>query len=148
MTKNNEAIERLKLHKDKKIVVLYCGDLDPTGIMIYENLKREIQNVEIKRIALTAEQVEKYNLIEMPEMKGRDTTIEKFKSENGDKAYELDALPPEELIKILDNAIAEYYDNQIYDNLKRIENERLFDDIKMRLLNSVNGNLKVHTSAE
>ena len=144
LTKNNEAIERLKLHKDKKIVVLYCGDLDPTGIMIYENLKREIQNVEIKRIALTAEQVEKYNLIEMPVMKGRDTTIEKFKSENGDKAYELDALPPEELIKILDNAIAEYYDNQIYDNLKRIENERLFDDIKMRLLNSVNGNLKVH----
>lgn len=132
-----ETAERLKQYADKKVVILYCGDYDPHGFLIFKSLQNKIKNAGIKRIALSAEQIKKYNLIEMPKLKGDGKIKDEFIAAHGDKAYELDALPPVELIDIITEEIKKYYDETLYDNSKQIENERLFDTIKTLLLNSV-----------
>lgn len=46
LTKIHNAINRFeeKTHKGKKCVVLYFGDLDPSGWDIYRNIKERLKN--------------------------------------------------------------------------------------------------------
>jgi len=132
-TNNKESLDRFFKHEDKQCLILYCGDYDPFGIQIYKTLLKKIKKIKIDRIALTKEQIEKYNLIEMPEMKGKNLK-ERFIAEYGDKAYELDALPAKELMSILDNAISEYLNPELYDDSKQLENENAFEKIKNNII--------------
>ena len=135
-TNNKETIERFNNHKNKKCVILYCGDCDPYGIQIYQTLLKKIKNIEIKRIALTNEQIKKFNLIEMPDMKGNTLTRERFIEKYGDKAYELDALSGKELMNILDDSISKYFIPNLYDNsYKDKENQALLENIKNNIIN-------------
>jgi hypothetical protein len=65
-------IERLKSHenKGKKIHVRYFGDLDPSGEnieeVIYDKLKIFKINVDFKQIAITEDQMRRFNLPENP----------------------------------------------------------------------------------
>ncbi|MHB1680970.1 MAG: hypothetical protein ACYCTB_10780 [bacterium] len=135
-TMNSETLARFIRNKNKHIILLYCGDFDPHGFGIYENLKKEL-NIEIKRIALTSEQIEKFNLIEMPELKGTEKIKSQFKVKYGNKAYELDALPAKELMNILDNAVSRYYDYNLYDDSKQQENIKTFQKIKENIINNM-----------
>ncbi|MHB1680719.1 MAG: hypothetical protein ACYCTB_09495 [bacterium] len=71
----------------------------------------------------------------MPEMKGQKSMKERFIAEYGDKAYELDALPAKELMSILDNGISEYFNPEMYDDSKQLENENTFQKIKNNIMN-------------
>ena len=71
-----ELIRELMNAEDKGLepVVLYCGDLDPAGLMISDTLRNQLTEIadtlgyyglndlEIERFGLNAEQVEDYNL--------------------------------------------------------------------------------------
>ena len=110
----------------KRAVVLYFGDLDPSGWEMLPTMLETLQSemglgdtVDGQRCALTPEQVEKYNLPHNPDaLKLTDSRARKYMDRFGDLAVELDALPPPELEKIVRESIEANLD------LSRCEVER------------------------
>jgi hypothetical protein len=110
-----------KCSSHKKVVILYLGDLDPSGLDIERHIKSafqffKVENVEFKRLAITEEQVKKYNLPPRP----KDAeTLEKLEKDPRSKKYqgkciiELDALvayAPQEFKDLITNAVNSLYD--------------------------------------
>ena len=89
----------------------------------YEYWKEyEGRGIEVKKVALTEEQVIEYNLLPLP-AKTSDPRYEWFKRNYGDKATELDALPPEILRQLVENAIIENIDMNAWKETEHIERE-------------------------
>ena len=142
----NENIEKTKeLIKEKELIfeagfkvdeLLYIGDLDPSG----EDMVRDIQarlnmlgsNVDVKKIALKIEQVQFYNPPPNPTKK-TDPRSREFIEKYGASSWEVDALRPEVLNKLLIDEIEKYVDmdlmNQIIDE-EMGEKEELMNKIK------------------
>jgi hypothetical protein len=96
---------------EKPITLLYFGDFDPSGIDIERDLEDRLsrygaKDFEVKRIALTADQIRLYRLPPMP-VKRSDARAEGFLAEHGDKSVELDALDPNLLQDTVEKAIRE-----------------------------------------
>ena len=91
--------------KGKPAFIFHLGDLDPSGLDaardIEAKLRRYAPNAEIdfERIAVTPEQVERWNLPTRP-TKVKDTRAKKF-SEKHAASVELDAIPAHELRAIV-----------------------------------------------
>ena len=122
-TFKQEAIQRFteNIEEGKDPVLLYLGDLDPSGYDIYRCLEDEIENGEVKRIGLYLEDVSRFSLVPNP-IKDTDTRSKGFKKrypELGDTVYELDALPPGELMDRARWNILKYFDEDIHE-----ENEK------------------------
>jgi hypothetical protein len=102
---------------DKIPIILYFGDYDPSGEdiprSIYDNLNRFGIDVEVRRIALMQEQVEEWNLPPAP-TKLTDSRTAKWE---GLGQVELDAVRPEELMKLCEDAILEIFDQSKYEDL-------------------------------
>ena len=96
-------------------VLIYAGDFDPSGEDIDRDfLERTGRFDEVVRVALTAQQVEEYNL---PEQVGKttDTRAARFIERHGRLVQvELDALPPEQLQQLYQDALAVYWDDDAY----------------------------------
>jgi hypothetical protein len=115
-----EAAKRFPSGKD--VVILYLGDHDPTGLHIEENLRDRLEGevrrmrkyltfIEVKRIALTTEQINRYNLHDLySPMKKASQKAEEYYRNFGDKVWELDVLSPQVLINLLESAIKELID--------------------------------------
>ncbi len=92
-------------------VLLHLGDHDPSGI----DMTRDIQDrlymfgsrVAVRRIALDMEQVEKYNPPPNP-AKTTDSRYATYRDEYGDDSWELDALDPRIITKLITNQVADY----------------------------------------
>jgi len=118
---------RTLLEKHEKVIILYLGDLDPSGVDIERFLKEALEYFELdnskvlfKRLAVTPEQVEKYNLPPRPEdaetlaKLQRDSRTAKYKEKY---IVELDALvvyASSEFRKLINNEIERYHDKEIY----------------------------------
>lgn len=114
----NETAERLKIAgRDKRCTILYFGDYDASGEdiprSIQENLNRFGAEVEVKRIALMEHQVRAWKLPHAP-TKDTDTRAANF---TGFGQVELDAVKPEQIIKLCNDAIEEMFDQDKYDIL-------------------------------
>jgi hypothetical protein len=113
--KIHEAKQRFieRVDKGKKCVILYAGDLDPSGWNIYENIANKLSHiVHVERFALNDEQALNEKLIPMPVKKSDSRTrafLKKHKQLKG-KCYELDAYDPNKLIDLASNAIKKYFD--------------------------------------
>jgi len=111
----HECRKRVKANADegKRTVILYFGDLDPSGWEMLPAMLETLQNemnlgdmVEGKRCALTVAQVEAYQLPRNPDaLKATDTRAKKYMARFGDLAVELDALPPATLETLVRGAI-------------------------------------------
>lgn len=84
-----EANERL----GRDDLVLYAGDFDPSGLDAYRDMASKL-DCEVRRIALTSEQIEAYQLPPMP-TKATDNRQPAYVQRYGDRAWELDALRPD-----------------------------------------------------
>ena len=75
-----KALERAKSRGVKKI--LYLGDWDPSGIQIEKVAAKIMRGIKIKRIAITKEQAQQY---ELPAIKvnSRDSRANSFLKKNG-----------------------------------------------------------------
>jgi len=102
-----------KCDGEKPTVILYFGDYDPSGRDIQRDLNERLyryyaENYEVKRVALTKQQIEEYKLPPRPEDA---ETIEKLKRDPRTARYgmeyavELDALEPPTLQEIIRKAI-------------------------------------------
>lgn len=108
----------------KELVILYFGDHDPSGDDIprslIENMARMGVRVELDRRALTREQVIDMNLPPAP-TKASDTRSANW---DGLGQVELDAIDPKTLEAMCREAIDEYFDRDLYDDLIELETEQ------------------------
>jgi hypothetical protein len=117
LTKIQEARIRFDemRRKGRKVIVLYAGDLDPSGWGIYENIDNKLSaggSVVVRRIALNPDQAD--NLYPMP-LKESDTRYNQFLREHPALAgaYELDAMDPAALQQITSQSISRYFDDTL-----------------------------------
>lgn len=110
-----------------RVVILHLGDHDPAGVDMSRDNQARLNlftggGVEVKRIALTMDQIEEYKL--PPNLtKMSDTRAEKYVAEHGDLSCELDSLDPETLQNILEGHILEYRDPDIWKRNVALEEE-------------------------
>jgi hypothetical protein len=76
--------------------------------------------VEVRRLALTEDQVKAWNLPTRP-AKRSDPRSKRFIERYGDTSTELDAIPPDQLRSMVDDAIGQHMDAARLDGLKLIE---------------------------
>lgn len=128
-TKIREALDRLKYYRSKQIIILHLADHDPSGFDMTGDLINRFEKygndaIEIKRIGLNYDQVEKFNLRPNP-VKIADSRALSYIGHYGEECWELDALPPNELQSIVEKEIKNYIDQRAWDaKLEEIEKER------------------------
>ena len=121
-----EAAERLNEYENP--VIFYAGDHDPSGLTIAKNIEDTLTNTFqtqflFKRIAITPQQIKEMNLPSFP-AKEQDKNYPCYVENTGlTEAWELDALPPEILMKNFKEAISEYTDFSEIEKLKEKEKE-------------------------
>jgi hypothetical protein len=99
-------------------VLIYAGDFDPSGEDIDRDfLTRTRCFDQVVRIALSAEQVRAFNL--PPQMgKASDSRAGGFIARHGELVQvELDALPPDELRALFQDAIDAFWDASAYERV-------------------------------
>lgn len=114
-----------KIEEGKYVILLYVGDHDPSGLDMINDIEKRVEefltkgrrytepNFKIVHVALTKEQVEKYKLPPNP-AKLSDSRSAKYIEEHGEISWELDALKPQIMIKIVEDIILKYIDMDKY----------------------------------
>jgi hypothetical protein len=119
-----ENAQRLLNHKNKKLILLYLGDHDPSGLDMDRDIKTRLKefkvNVEVIRIGLTFEQVQKYNPPENP-TKLKDTRAKDYVEKYGSKCWEVDAIKPEVLQQLIEISILEHLDLYKFEQVQKRE---------------------------
>ena len=120
--------------------IIHLGDHDPSGIDMTRDIQERLEmfgaDVEVKRVALTMNQVQTYNPPPNP-AKITDSRCGKYIAEYGDESWELDALEPQMLTKLIHDEVTALRDDAIYqavcdreerekEELERLENN--YDD--------------------
>jgi len=122
-------------NENKKTIILYFGDLDPSGWEMLPAMLDTLQNemgcgdmIEGHRCALTVDQIKRYNLpYSLDAIKEKDTRTKKYKEKFGSLAVELDALSPPILEDIVKRSIEEKLDLKKLNEEKEYEkNDNLF----------------------
>ena len=114
---------------DKEVRLLYLGDHDPSG----EDMVRDIRdrlaefgvpNLTVEKIALTMPQIRRFNPPPNP-AKITDSRAKAYIAKFGSQSWEVDALPPRELNRTVEQAIARHVDKDLMDAvIKREDAER------------------------
>jgi hypothetical protein len=129
---------------DRPLVALYIGDWDPSGLCMSEHdLPKRIEeydgdHIELKRIALTAEQTGRLPSFSVEDKRG-DPRYKWFKQNYGDRCWELDAMDPRDLRRVVENEI-----NALI-NRKRWERQ---EDIERREKQSIEVTLRYWANIE
>jgi hypothetical protein len=112
----------------KQIQILYLGDYDPSGLDMDRDILSRLELfaggicIDFRRLALTEEQIETYNPPPSP-AKLSDSRAEAFIAEHGEDVWELDALEPTVLRDLVHDAILEYRDDELWDELVQEQEE-------------------------
>lgn len=124
-------------NQKKGTIIFHLADHDPAGIdmtrdiedrmnmFINGDLKRitgEDHNFEIPvvRLGLNMDQIEEYNPPPNP-VKISDSKAAKYMAQYGEESWELDALPPQVLHQLIEDAWREYYDEAAWKSVLRKE---------------------------
>lgn len=101
-------------------VILYFGDHDPSGKDMVRDVKERLEefqvDVDVRAVALTMEQIYQFAPPPNP-AKITDPRAKWYIEEYGDTSWELDALPPRELIRICEGAVLDIIDVYIYNEM-------------------------------
>jgi hypothetical protein len=98
---------------------LILADFDPEGEDIAHSFTRSMRddfgvNVEAKKVCLTHEQVLERDIPKTFDIKKTSSRYKKFAQKYGDRAHELEALPPAERSRLLSEAIRSVLDIAAY----------------------------------
>lgn len=97
--------------------IIHLGDHDPSGIDMTRDIQERLEmfgaDVYVKRVALTMNQVNTYNPPPNP-AKITDSRCGKYIDQYGDESWELDALEPQMLTKLITNEVTALRDDAIY----------------------------------
>jgi hypothetical protein len=112
----------------KQVLVIYLGDHDPSGIDMTRDVEdrlkmySEVDEIEVVRIALNYDQVERWNPPENP-AKETDARFENYRRQFGESCWELDAVEPGQLADLVNAIVSQYRDDEIWD--AAVERERV-----------------------
>ena len=124
-------------YQQRPIKILYLGDHDPSGLDMIRDIEEriwEFQNgdddgewvdqmeFEVEPIALTKSQIGMYEPPPNP-AKVTDPRAGDYIHEHGNVSWEVDALRPEILNEILENAIVDEIDEEMYEEMVSKEDE-------------------------
>ena len=126
-----EAAKRLKryIENDQQVIILYLGDHDPSGLDMDRDITERLQLmgsdlIEVRRIALTWEQVQHYQPPPNP-AKITDSRAADYIERYGSESWELDALEPAVLESLIEDAVAEIRDDELFDEARDEESPTL-----------------------
>lgn len=133
-----DAYNRMAKHagSERKSKILYLGDFDPSGVDMIRDIRERLQefingssdsvvydmDFEVDAIALTQQQIKHYNPPPNP-AKITDPRAKDFVRKFGGLSWEVDALRPEVLHKVLEDAILENIDLQAYKTILQQEDK-------------------------
>jgi hypothetical protein len=132
-----QRIRRRKSLHGQETIVIYLGDHDPSGLDMSEgdipkrfeiffdkwnraSFFNERRPFEIKRVALNWDQIEQYQPPPNP-AKETDSRFAAYQEQFGDESWELDALDPNTLLAIIQEAIDEVKDADLFKEIKERE---------------------------
>lgn len=116
-----EASQRfLKQDHREQRVIIHLGDHDPSGIDMTRDIQDRLNmfgaDVYVKRVALTMDQIDEYcpppNPAKITDSRAR-AYIDRF----GNESWELDALEPQMLTRLIQNEVTAYRDDIIYESI-------------------------------
>jgi hypothetical protein len=98
-------------------VILYFGDHDPSGMDMIRDVKERLQefgiDVEVIPVALTMEQIREFNPPPNP-AKITDPRAKWYIEKYGKTSWELDSLPPRELIRLAESSVESIIDLDLF----------------------------------
>ena len=89
--------------------ILYIGDFDPSGLLIEKVAEREMdgrRGLEVKRIALTLDQVRRFRPPSVP-VNRKDSRARDYTAKYGDRCWEVEALRPRTLFRLVEEKLRE-----------------------------------------
>lgn len=112
----------------RKPVIIHLGDHDPSGIEMTKDIERRLslftgEEIELERIALTYEQVEMYRPPRNP-AKQTDPRFKDYQRQYGSDSWELDALDPVVIDRLITEKVSEYIDFDRFDQAQIREQEQ------------------------
>ena len=112
----NEALAMLP--ENKHITALHFADHDPSGLDMTRDLEERFSeysalDITVERIALNYNQVQRYGLPPNP-TKPADPRFEGYIAEYGNECWELDAIEPVELQRMVSAAIESHIDFDVW----------------------------------
>ncbi len=134
---------RAAMEREQVPVILYFGDMDPSGWQMLEATKQTLEEdfnlygVDYRRVALNPEQIVEYKLPHDPDaVKTTDSRCRSYVARFGDLAVELDALHPATLQSLARTAIESCFDMDAFREqmeIEKVERAKLAE-IKERVL--------------
>lgn len=124
-----------RIQNRQKVTILYFGDHDPSGLDMVRDIRERLTfffdngdysylaaglNFEVVPIGLTMEQIREYNLPENP-TKLTDSRAAGYIKKFGRKCWEVDALRPQILTRIVEENITATIDMDKYEEMMDIE---------------------------
>ena len=90
-------------------IIFHLGDHDPSGLDMTRDIEERLamfhyRPVQVVRLALNADQVREYDPPPNP-AKTTDARYAEYRREHGEDSWELDALPPDVLVTLIQDAI-------------------------------------------
>ena len=127
-----EAAQRFISHEEngKESRLIHLGDHDPSGIDMSRDIQERLRlfrsGCQVERIALTREQIDKYNPPPNP-AKLTDSRCNGYIAEYGDKSWELDALEPQVITALIQNTVECFTDIKRRNRLLKLQNRHRND---------------------
>lgn len=119
-TSQSELWRGARRHISYKVptVVIHLGDHDPSGKDMTRDIEERLQlfgaDSTIERIALNIDQVKRWKLPPNP-AKITDSRFAAYAAEFGESSWELDALDPRKIDKMIRTAIESHLDRELFD---------------------------------
>lgn len=130
-----EAGRRMNKHlfDSKPITVIYLGDHDPSGIDMSRDVEDRLRlfaecaegdtiTIEVHRVALNMSQIRELKPPENP-AKITDSRAKSYIRQFGQSSWELDAIEPKRLAKLVSDAITELLDVPAFEASQKIQEE-------------------------
>lgn len=124
------AAQRLKekVKSEKDVVIFHFGDHDPSGLDMSRDIEARLNlfglwGFEVRRLALNFDQIQKYNPPPNP-AKETDARFKNYAEQYGDESWELDALSPTILAKLVENELMSCLNLEQWDEDKQEEDEK------------------------
>jgi hypothetical protein len=122
-----EATEQIEAD-GRPTYVYVLTDFEPSGVSIAEKVEEELterapfSDITVERLAVNREQIERWNLPTRP-TKTSDTRARKFRQLHGTDSVELDAIPPDELRRLVKDAIDSHMEPWRLEQFRMVERE-------------------------
>ena len=133
-----DLVQRFHASGKENLIILILSDFDPDGEEIAYSFVRSLRddfhvNAIAKKVALTAEQAKELALPKMMSAKESSSNYNKFIRNHGsDAVYELEAIPPHHLEKMLIDAIESVIDIELFNMEVEQEQEDLRSIARLR----------------